>query len=272
MGRLGETRGRGMKFIHLTDTHVIGDGGMLYGLDPAARLRQAVTSINSEHGDAECVVLTGDMTHWGDASAYDTFRAEIARLSMPVHLMVGNHDDTDAFRAAFPHAARDGNGFVQTSFQTPHGRFILLDTRAPGTSAGHYCAARQSWLRKELEGTDDPVLLFMHHPPMAVGIARMDAIRLQDEAAFHDLIAPFKHRIRHIFFGHVHRAIFGSWHGLSFSCMRGLNHQVALDLSGDPGRIHGNAEPPAYGVALVDDTSVVVHLHDFSDDSAAFRL
>ncbi|APG49279.1 hypothetical protein [Phaeobacter porticola] len=40
-----------MKFIHLTDTHVIGDG-MLYGPVPAARLRAAVASINAEHGDA----------------------------------------------------------------------------------------------------------------------------------------------------------------------------------------------------------------------------
>ena len=40
-----------MKFIHLTDTHVIGDG-LLYGQDPAARLRAAVASINAEHSDA----------------------------------------------------------------------------------------------------------------------------------------------------------------------------------------------------------------------------
>ena len=35
-----------MKFIHLTDTHVTGDGAQLYGQDPAARLAGAVQSIN----------------------------------------------------------------------------------------------------------------------------------------------------------------------------------------------------------------------------------
>ena len=65
-----------MKFIHLTDTHVIGDG-LLYGQDPAARLGAAVASINAEHGDAGFVVLTGDMTHWGDAVAYARFLREI---------------------------------------------------------------------------------------------------------------------------------------------------------------------------------------------------
>jgi 3',5'-cyclic AMP phosphodiesterase CpdA len=61
-----------------------------------------VCSINSEHGDAEFVVLTGDMTHWRDAAAYGRFACEIRKLEMLVHLMVGNHDDTDAFAEAFP--------------------------------------------------------------------------------------------------------------------------------------------------------------------------
>ncbi|WP_224380317.1 metallophosphoesterase [Roseovarius carneus] len=68
-----------MKFIHLTDTHVIGSGD-LYGKDPAARLRAAVQSINAEHGDAAFVVLTGDMTHWGDPAAYARFSPEICDL------------------------------------------------------------------------------------------------------------------------------------------------------------------------------------------------
>ena len=77
-----------MKFIHLTDTHVIGDA-LLYGQDSAARLRAAVASINAEHVDAGFVVLTGDMTHWGDAAAYARLKYEIKKLKMPVHLMVG---------------------------------------------------------------------------------------------------------------------------------------------------------------------------------------
>lgn len=109
-----------MKFIHLTDTHVIGSG-LLYGQDPAERLRAAVASINSEHGDADFVVLTGDITHWGDAKAYAAFQTEIDKLTMPIHLMVGNHDDTPALVDAFPNVPRDPDGFVQASLTTPQG-------------------------------------------------------------------------------------------------------------------------------------------------------
>lgn len=261
-----------MKFIHLTDTHVIGGDRLLYGANPARRLARAVDSINTEHGDAAFVVLTGDMTHWGDADAYDAFRTQIARLTMPVHLLVGNHDDTAAFASYFPHTPRDDNGFVQYAFETPYGRAICLDTKSPGSHAGQYCPARLAWLTAQLEQSDGPVLLFMHHPPFAVGIGAMDQIMLQDGAAFHAVIAPHAHRIRHLFVGHLHRALFGNWRGISFSCMRGLNHQVALNLEQGQTAIAGNLEAPAYGVVLIDDACVTVHMHDFTSTAPTFSL
>lgn len=261
-----------MKFIHLTDTHVIGGDRLLYGANPARRLARAVDSINEQHGDAGFVIIIGDLTHWGDDAAYDAFATQIARLTMPVHLMMGNHDDTPAFAARFPAARRDNNGFVQFSFEAAGHRAICLDTSEPGTHAGRLCPARLGWLRAELEADGAPVLLFMHHPPFKTGIAAMDAIMLQNAEAFHATIAPHKDRIRHLFFGHVHRAIFGTWRGVSYSCMRGLNHQVALDLSGATQGIQGDLVDPAYGVVLLEDDMVTVHLHEFDNKSPRFSL
>ena len=100
----------------------------------------------------------------------------------------------------------------------------------------------------------------------------MDRIMMQDAEPFYDVIAPHESRIRHLFFDHVHRAIFGNWRGISYSCMRGLNHQVALELKSENDKIQGNFEPPAYGVVLLSPDTVTVHLHDFSDQSENFEL
>ncbi|GGG79525.1 3',5'-cyclic adenosine monophosphate phosphodiesterase CpdA [Salipiger pallidus] len=261
-----------MKFIHLTDTHVIGGDRTLYGGDPAQRLGLAVDSINREHSDAAFTVVTGDLTHWGDADAYAAFEAQISRLAMPLVLMVGNHDVTEAFSATFPDAPRDEAGFVQSTRQTPQGTCLFLDTHQPGTHAGHYCATRRAWLARQLNQTSGPLLMFMHHPPFATGIAAMDAIMMQDHAVFWDVIEPHKHRIRHLFFGHVHRAMWGNWRGISWSCMRGLNHQVALDLTPGMTSIPGDLGAPAYGVALVDEDCVTVHLHEFASTAPRFTL
>lgn len=260
-----------MKFIHLTDTHVIGDG-LLYGQNPAERLRAAVASINAEHADAAFVILTGDITHWGDAAAYATFQQEIGNLDVPIHLMVGNHDDTSALTEAFPEVPRDPNGFVQRTVETDFGRFVLLDTKQVGTHAGEYCKKRLTWLKAQLAEGDDPILLFMHHPPFAVGIRAMDTIMMRDAEPFYEVLQPHIHRIRHLFFGHLHRAVSGNWRGISYSCMRGLNHQVALDLSASAERTMGSFEAPAYGVVLIDDNTLAVHLHDFTDMSERFPL
>ncbi|MBR9652982.1 phosphodiesterase [Thalassovita aquimarina] len=260
------------KFIHLTDPHVIGGDCLLYGANPARRLARAVDSIIEEHGDAAFVIVTGDMTHWGDADAYVAFAREIHRLPMPVHLMVGNHDDGAAFTGAFPHAPRDRNGFVQYAFDTPHHRAIYLDTKMPGTHAGGYCAARREWLAAQLAEADRPVLLFMHHPPFQTGIKSMDSIMMLDSEPFHETVAPYKDQIQHLFFGHVHRAIFGNWRGISFSCMRGLNHQVGLDLGPAGNPIPGDLAQPAYGVVLLSDDTVVVHMHEFAAKSPRFTL
>lgn len=260
------------KFIHLTDTHIVGAPNRLYGLDPRLRLAQAVASINAEHGDARLVVITGDLTHWGDQDAYDAFAQGLRALQMPVVLMMGNHDATGAFVETFPDAPRDQNGFVQSSLETEHGLMVFLDTAMPGTHAGGYCPQRQNWLAAQLDNTTGPILLFMHHPPFPVGIAGMDAIMMLDAAAFWAILAPHQQRIRHLFFGHLHRTLFGNWRGISFSCMPGLNHQVMLDLNAGAEVVHGNLQPPAYGVVLVSEDQLLVHQHAYLDSSPSFTL
>ncbi len=260
------------KFIHLTDTHILPPGLALYGSDPAWRLRQAIDSINSEHGDAAFCVVTGDLTHYGQPEAYAVLREALARLDLPVHLLLGNHDSRANFVEAFPATPRDGEGFIQSTLQIGGTTAIFLDTNEPGVSWGVFCERRAAWLNATLAATaPDPVLLLQHHPPFPVGLPAMDRISLNDRGPFEAAIAGHRHRIRHLFFGHLHRPIAGSWRGIPFSTMRGTNHQVALDLAAAD-HVPGSMEPPQYSVVLLDDDRIVVHLHDFLDRSDRFRL
>ncbi len=260
-----------MKIIHLTDTHLVDPGQMLYGLDPRARLDAAIADINAHHADAALAVVTGDLTHFGDAAAYANFREAMTALRVPHLVLVGNHDKRATCLAALTHAPRDPNGFVQGVHDTKAGRFIFLDTLDETSHAGQMCAKRLDWLAQTLSGAPQnaPLFVFMHHPPFPVGVQAMDEIALKERAAFAEIIAPHRTRIRHLFFGHVHRPISGSWNGIPFSTLRGTSHQVAFAL--DPLAPHlASHEPPAYGVVLIDHDSVVVHAHDFLDRSARF--
>lgn len=260
-----------MKFIHFTDTHFVPRGKTLYGRDPRDVVDALVADINARHADAEAVVITGDLTHWGEPEAFDNLAEALAPLAPPLKLLVGNHDDREIFSKAFPDQRRDENGFVQSVLETSAGLFVFLDTNLPGTHAGHYCERRCAWLADTLlRHRDRDLFLFMHHPPFDTGIRATDRIGLVQKAEFRAVIEPHRARVRHLFYGHVHRPIAGSWLGIPATTLRATNHQVWLDMAAE--EIQGSFEPPAYCVVLADPDTVVVHYHDFLDDSRKFEL
>ena len=263
-----------MKFIHLTDPHLVEPPQKLFDLDGQERLAAAVASINKHHADAEMCVLTGDLTHWGEPTAYGDIKDIMGQLTIPWHVILGNHDDRNVFREAFPDAADDGNGFVQYSLTTEAGRFLLLDTLDAGTASGAYCPERLGWLAENLDdariGGED-VFLFMHHAPMVVGIAGLDRIRLRQEDAetFAQMITG-SGNVRHIFYGHLHRPCHGSWRGIPFSSVRATAHHTALTL--DPETpLTVCHENPGYAAVLIGDDSVVIHDHSYLDEGGEFE-
>ncbi|MCR9218732.1 MAG: phosphodiesterase [Alphaproteobacteria bacterium] len=263
-----------MKLIHLTDPHLVPPGKTLYGGDPQAVLAEAAADINRRHADADLVVMTGDLTHWGEPETFESLKQTLAPLTPPLQLLIGNHDHRETFAACFPNHPRDANGFIQARRKTPAGHMIFLDTVLEGTHAGWYCTMRRTWLAERLEEAEEEgadVFLFMHHPPFDIGLKHLDQMGLNERSAFWSVLAPHRARIRHLFFGHVHRPVMGSWRGIPVSSIRGLNHQCWLDFD-DPDTAWGSFEPPAYAVVLIDAERVMVHPHDFKDDSAKFRL
>lgn len=261
-----------MKIIQISDLHLTVDEAPLYGNNPRLQFSLAVESILCDHSDAAFCLLSGDLADGGAESAYAALRTITAQLPMPVYPLVGNHDDRRALLRVWPMVQLDESGFVQSAIDTPQGRFLLLDTLDPGNPWGEYCPIRQQWLHKQLE---DPSVthfwIVMHHPPLAVGIPSMDQYALRDPNGFHALLAPYKSKIRHLFFGHLHRPIGGSWYGIPFSCVRSPNHQVALDLQSGID-VPGCHEAPAYGVVMINESSVVVHHHEFQTVGQRFWL
>ena len=98
-----------------------------------------------------------------------------------------------------------------------------------------------------------------------------DNINLRkDSQRIHQILSNYTN-IRHIFFGHVHRPVCGSWHRIPFSTMYGTNHQVQLDLNAED-FIPLTHEPPAYCVILIESEQTTVHIHNYLDDSLYERI
>jgi 3',5'-cyclic AMP phosphodiesterase CpdA len=263
-----------MKIVQLSDLHLTLPGAKLFGSAPLARLELAIDRILENHADADFCLLTGDLADAGGDAAYASLAEALRRLPMPAHLLPGNHDSRAALRRHFLQLANNDGGFMQAALATPGGYFLLLDTVEPGAPWGSYCIQRREWLAQQLAAAGDrPLYVAMHHPPLALGIPSMDQFALRDAEAFCSVIAPHRTRIRHLFFGHLHRPIGGSWRGIPFSCTSSPNHQVALDLTtvrGDD--VPGCREPAGFAVILIDTDSVVVHHQQLFGGETAFWL
>ncbi len=211
-----------MKIIQITDSHLGSPDERIAGLSPVDRLKACVDNIELNHSDAAFCVFTGDLTDAGKPEVYQVFSEILDILTPPKFLMAGNHDHREHMCAAFPVIPRDENGFVQHCLRCDEGDFLFLDTLDQGHHTGLYCEQRRRWLSNRLkEAEDRPVYLFMHHPPFDIGLPSLDVLGLRDKEAFAGILAGHKN-IRHLFFGHVHRPIAGSWNGIPFTTLSPL--------------------------------------------------
>ncbi len=256
-------------FLHFTDPHLPPPGESVLGGDPAPALAAALADAAARHGPgaplpAAFAAVTGDLVRDGEPAAYARLRAMLEGLPWPVHLLLGNHDDRGAFRDAFPEAPLDEAGFVQQALPTPAGTCLMLDTHAPGRPEGELCVRRLGWLAARLADSAGPVLLFLHHPPLPVGIPFMDGIGLRNADALWEVLAPHRARVRHIFHGHLHRPIAGSWRGVPLSSVRGTAFAVSLDHR--PGKVAvSHEEAPSYALARAQGEGLVVHTVELPD-------
>jgi Icc protein len=252
-----------MKIIHITDPHLVAPGETLWGNDAFGRFDACLTDIEHWHKDADFCFISGDLTDCGDAKTYHAIAKRLAAFPLETELMIGNHDLRSGYFAAFPNAPRDEHGFAQRIRDTERERFIFTDTVSePGNSAGWYCQQRFDWLSRQITSAPGDVYIAMHHPPFDIGIPYMDRIKLREHEAFAEMVET-SGKVRHIFFGHVHRAVFGTWRGITYSALPGLNHQVPLQR--EAGGHRYTDEPPMYAIVTLSDDQTIFHYDGYWD-------
>ncbi|MBZ9994288.1 phosphodiesterase [Mesorhizobium sp. BH1-1-4] len=246
-----------MRIIHVTDTHLVGPGNLLFTLDPTQRLEVVLRKIEAEFSDADLCVISGDLTDGGEPEAYRTLRDRLDNFPVPTRLLIGNHDNRENFRRAFPETPIDDNGFIQSFDDLEGTRLIYLDTPEPGAPQGRLCDKRLGWLKSTLEGAaGKSVVIFTHYPFLSIGLPTFRNILLSNPRD----VMPLLHAhggVRHIFCGHAHVAMAGQWEGIPFTISAGTCHHIVPDLASPDLRFI--ALTPQFDVATI--TTEMIHVH-----------
>jgi Icc protein len=226
----------------------------------AAALAAAVRDVSALHPKPDAVLLSGDVAEHGAAAEYERARELLAPLTMPVHVLPGNHDDADELRAAFgpvPYAVRCGSL-----------RLVACDTTLPDDDAGALGPERRAWLEATLaEEPATPTLLAMHHPPLLTGMPAMDQVALaaEDRQALGELTGAHP-QVRTVIAGHVHRAVVGRVGPCPVFACPSVHLALALDLRpAEEPRVAIVDEPPAFAIHVLVEGEVASHVQPIGD-------
>lgn len=191
---------RPLTLVQLTDPHLLADpAGRLNGWRVAAAFDAVAAAARTRFPGPDALLLTGDLVHDESEAGYRWLASRL-RGWAPVLAIPGNHDDP----ATLTKALRPDAGVGET--RLGGWRLHLLDSRMPGRDDGRVGPAQRARLEAALAVTDDPALVVVHHPPVAVGTAWIDALGLTDGEALRALLRQ-RPAVRGVAAGHVHQAV-----------------------------------------------------------------
>lgn len=172
-------------FLVIADTH--------FGVTPYQFFKYI--DDNKVSWGIDFAVILGDITEAGTQSQYDLAKSDIARTSLPVYPVIGNHD---IFAGGF-HIYKYVFGRTVYTFTIDTHRFIFLDT-ASGT-LGNY---QKKWLESILaQPVSGKKLIFTHLSPTDDDFQDFTEMTFPEERFFlFDLLD--RHDVSNYFCGHLH--------------------------------------------------------------------
>ncbi len=167
-------------------------------------LEQAWQQLESAGQRPDQLLISGDLCQdesWGGYVRLGELLAASPLADLPPPwLLSGNHDHGLRLRAALGRRAV----IAPAEILGEGWQVLLLDTQLPGRLEGQLGGRQLAWLERALQASDLPLLVALHHPPVAIGDPMLDAIALADGPALLERLRA-SGRLRGLVFGHVHQ-------------------------------------------------------------------
>lgn len=247
-----------LKFIVLSDLHLVPQGELSHSIETMARLERALEMIAARHSDADFLVLNGDLADHGDIGAYERLKSAMEQVRLPAYYTLGNHDNAANFATVFgaQHAVFDH--VIEAGDQ----RVIVLNSQHEGHVAGKLEPEQLEWLSQALDAASGlPVTVVLHHPVFKLGIGT-DFIRLANEEALLTRLAAHGN-VRQVISGHVHCSTTALVHGIPCSTVAGNHYNFDAFSAAEIGDMTRREGPGQMAVVLSDENSTVLHYEDF---------
>jgi 3',5'-cyclic-AMP phosphodiesterase len=147
-------------------------------------------------------VLTGDLSQDVSVESYQHLWNALSPFDRPTYWLPGNHDeDIPRMEQVLNHPPFS----AQKSFQAGQWQIILLNSAVPNCVHGELSTMELEWLDDQLQKANNrPTLVAIHHPPLLIDSAWMDAIGLKKADDFLAVLDRHAHA-KLVLCGHIHQ-------------------------------------------------------------------
>ncbi len=236
-----------MLIAHLSDPHVRPEGELYQGVvDSNVQFAAAIAQVNALDPRPDLVLLSGDLVDHGHADEYAMLARLLAALEVPVLAIPGNHDEREAFRAAFTNQSwLPANGPINYAVgDRGPVRIVAFDVTLSGLHHGIVSEEGAAWLHGVLAAEPArPTIVMMHQPPFDTGIPYMDPYCCREGHRLADVVARHP-QVERILCGHVHRVMQMRFGGTTLCTAPSTTTAIALQLRPDATPA-SHIEPPA---------------------------
>lgn len=214
--------------VQITDTHILPPGNVLHGeVDTARHLRETVRQINRFRPSPDLIVVTGDLAEHGDEAGYRHFIELLSPLEMPVYVLPGNHDNPSLMSRVFAGTSYFPAKASPYQYAVEHFpfRILALNSLSAGSELPGFDAPRLQWLQDQLERSDKPTLIALHHPPMKTGIELIDMGGTAWFQGLKSLLNAHK-QVKMVICGHCHTDLCGRIGQVPVYMAQATSHQL----------------------------------------------
>ncbi|MDE0816237.1 MAG: phosphodiesterase [Pirellulaceae bacterium] len=193
------------RIVQITDTHLsTNPSEELLGCRTQDSLKRVLRRIQDSYMDCDRMIVTGDLVHEEGPDAYHMVREILTPWEDKLRVIPGNHDMRDGMREAFGDRINGCPSAVTFEDEVGAWQLIGLDTLLDGAVEGDLTGPQWEWLENRLESSNQPTVLFMHHPPVFIGSEWVDKLGLLSFIPFANLVERFE-QIKLVVCGHVHQ-------------------------------------------------------------------
>lgn len=209
----------------VSDTHLLGNkNAELNGVKPFANLRKVLDHISVLEDKPDFLIVTGDISQDATLESYVHLRNFLESSKLKYYMLPGNHDDLAKINQVFGYSWESET--LDFKLELDKWFIYVINTSRYPHDFGEVSDKQLQKLKSELrKNRKRPTVVFMHHHPISVNSAWIDAMGLKNSEKFCEIIKANK-QVQAVLFGHIHHVFEKQLTGTLFASAPSTVYQV----------------------------------------------